>query len=435
MRLDTRVVPGTLPDDGTLLSSTARRPQRRRRRRHWIAVALVVAVVAAVVGGVRLADDVQRAVARVAADEPMVASGKSVLADLWRDYRETYLESGTGRTLDLQDGAVTTSQGQSYTMLRAVWMDDQETFAQSWQWTKDNLQRDDALLANRFGELADGTYGIQQDLGGAVSATDADVDVALALLMAYSRWQQDDYLYDALPIVDAVWEQSVVRVDGAPVLVADDLQRNGGDQVLVNPSSLAPYAYRVFAAVDPDRDWAGLVDSSYALLGRLTGDPLGAGATVGLPPDWVHVDRSTGELSAVAGDLSTRYSTDALRVSWRLALDHAWYGDERALRLLEGQSFLADTYLEQGRLVAAYHRDGTPAADSEAPAVYGGAMGYFDTVRPDLADEVYTDELLPLYDLDTGDLDEQLTYYDSNWVWFGMALHLDELPNLNVSEE
>ena len=40
-----------------------------------------------------------------------------------------------------------------------------------------------------------------------------------------------------------------------------------------------------------------------------------------------------------------------------------------------------------------------------------------------------------LYDLDTGDLDEQLSNYDANWVWFGMALHLDELPNLNVSEE
>jgi endoglucanase len=67
--------------------------------------------------------------------------------------------------------------------------------------------------------------------------------------------------------------------------------------------------------------------------------------------------------------------------------------------------------------------------------MYSGAMGYFTTVEPDLADEVYTEELLPLYDPDTGDLTEQLDYYDSNWVWFGMALHLDELPNLNVTEE
>jgi endoglucanase len=96
---------------------------------------------------------------------------------------------------------------------------------------------------------------------------------------------------------------------------------------------------------------------------------------------------------------------------------------------------LAREWTEQGRLVAAYERNGTPATDSEAPALYGGAMGYFTTVEPDLADEVYTEELLPLYDPDTGDLTEQLDYYDSNWVWFGMALHLDELPNLNVTEE
>jgi endoglucanase len=432
MRLDERAVPEVFAHD-----SLPRRDagQRARRRRRGIAAVVAVAVGVTVVGGLRLADDVQRAAEVIAADEPMVASDKTVLADLWRAYTETYIESGTNRTMDLQDGGVTTSQGQSYTMLRAVWMDDQQTFAESWQWTKDNLQRDDWLLARRFGERPDGSYGIQDELGGADSATDADVDVAFALLMAYSRWQQDDYLYDALPVIDAVWEQSVVLVDGAPVLVADDLQGTDADQVLVNPSYLAPYAYRVFARVDPGHDWSGLVDSSYALLEELADEPLDADRSAGLPPDWVHVDRRTGEFSAVGGDLTTRFGHDALRLPWRLALDRAWYGEERALRLLEGQSVLAESWTGQGRLVAAYDRDGAPAAGDEAPALYGGAMGYFTTVRPDLADEVYTDELLPLYDPDTGDLAEQLSYYDSNWVWFGMALHLDELPNLNVSEE
>ncbi len=432
MRLDERAVPEVFAHD-----SLPRRDagQRARRRRRGIAAVVAVAVGVTVVGGLRLADDVQRAAEVIAADEPMVASDKTVLADLWRVYTETYVESGTNRTMDLQDGGVTTSEGQGYTMLRAVWMDDQQTFAESWQWTKDNLQRDDWLLARRFGERPDGSYGIQDELGGAASATGADVDVAFALLMAYSRWQQDDYLYDALPVIDAVWEQSVVRVDGAPVLVADDLQAADADQVLVNPSYLAPYAYRVFARVDPSHDWSGLVDSSYALLEELADEPLDADRSAGLPPDWVHVDRRTGEFSAVGGDLTTRFGHEALRLPWRLALDRAWHGEERALRLLEGQSVLAESWTGQGRLVAGYDRDGAPAAGDEAPALYGGAMGYFTTVRPDLADEVYTDELLPLYDPDTGDLAEQLSYYDSNWVWFGMALHLDELPNLNVSEE
>jgi endoglucanase len=432
MRLDERAVPEVFAHDRLPRRDAG---QRARRRRRGIAAAVAVAVGVTVVGGLRLGDDVQRAAEVIAADEPMVASDKTVLADLWRVYTETYVESGTNRTMDLQDGGVTTSEGQGYTMLRAVWMDDQQTFAESWQWTKDNLQRDDWLLARRFGERPDGSYGIQDELGGAASATGADVDVAFALLMAYSRWQQDDYLYDALPVIDAVWEQSVVRVDGAPVLVADDLQAADADQVLVNPSYLAPYAYRVFARVDPSHDWSGLVDSSYALLEELADEPLDADRSAGLPPDWVHVDRRTGEFSAVGGDLTTRFGHEALRLPWRLALDRAWHGEERALRLLEGQSVLAESWTGQGRLVAGYDRDGAPAAGDEAPALYGGAMGYFTTVRPDLADKVYTEELLPLYDPDTGDLAEQLSYYDSNWVWFGMALHLDELPNLNVSEE
>ena len=433
MRLDEKIVPDVTPADRPAPRRRVGRHAARRPR--GVAAAIALAVGATVVGGVVLADDVRRTASVIAADEPMIASEKSVLADLWRDYKEIYLEEATGRTMDLQDGTVTTSEGQGYTMLRAVWMDDQETFARSWQWTKDNLQRDDSLLAGRFGERVDGSYGIQDDLGGAISATDADVDIAFALLMAYSRWQQDDYLYDAVPIIEAIWERSVLPVEGEPVLMADDLQGRNGDQVLLNPSYFAPYAYRVFAAVDPEHDWAGVVDSSYALLERLVAEPLEAGSTVGLPPERVRVDRRTGEFIAVTGDLSTRYSTDALRLPWRLALDHAWYGDERALRLLEEHAFLADAYLEHGRLVGAYYRDGTPAADYETPAMYGGAMGFFDTVRPELADEVYTEELLPLYDLDTGDLAERLSYHDSNWVWFGMALHFDELPNLNVTPE
>lgn len=433
MRRDERMMPGTRPSDHLAPRSNGR--HRARRRRRDIAVAAVVAVVAVLVGGVRLADDVQQAAAVVAADRPMVASDKTLLSDLWRVYQETYIEAGTNRTMDLQDGGVTTSEGQGYTMLRAVWMDDQQTFADSWQWTKDNLQQDDSRLSGRFGERPDGSYGIQEDLGGGNSATGADVDVAFALLMAYSRWQEDDYLYDALPLVDAVWEQSVVTVDGAPVLVADDRERGPREDVVVNPSGLAPYAYRVFDRVDPDHDWMALVDGSYALLQELVEQPLDADRVAGLPPDWVRLDPRTGEFSAPGGDLTTQFGSEALRLPWRLALDHAWNNEPRALRLLEGQDVLAREWTEQGRLVAAYERNGTPATDREAPALYGGAMGYFTTVRPDLADEVYTDALLPLYDPDTGDLTEQLGYYDSTWVWFGMALHLDELPNLNVTEE
>jgi endoglucanase len=423
------------PDVHPVDDSAAGRARRTHRHHVGVAVILVLAIVLGVVGAIRYADDVGRAVQSVAADEPRAASDKVVLDDLWRDYTDTYLEAGTHRTIDRQAGGITTSEGESYTMLRAVWVDDLQTFADSWQWTKDNLQRDDHLMSWKFGPQEDGSYGIQVGVGGANTATDADVDIAYALLMAYSRWKDDAFLYDALPIIHSIWEREVVQVGGRPVLVANDLERANPRQLLINPSYFAPYAYRVFATVDPDHDWAGLVDNSYALLEQLAQQPLDADATAGLPPDWVHLDRRTGEFSAVDDTLTTNFSYDALRLPWRLALDQRWYGEPRARELLAGESVLGARWTADGRLVASYHRDGTAAADYESPAMYGGAMGYFTVAQPALAEQIYDQELLTLHDADTGHLAQPLSYYDSNWVWFGMALYLDRLPNLTVSEQ
>ncbi|SDO74615.1 endoglucanase [Klenkia soli] len=415
------------PDPST---STSRRPGRRVLL--LVAAALVVALAAGLVGLARADDRVAAAVDRVTADAPMSVGDRTALDALWRVYKETYLEPGTNRTLDKQNDDITTSEGQSYTMMRAVWSDDLATFRASWQWTKDNLQRPDFLMSWRFGERPDGTYGVQTEVGGDNTATDADVDIAFSLLMAYQRWQDDTFLYDALPIINSIWDEEVVAVGGRPVLVANDLEQDDRDRVLLNPSYFAPYAYRVFAEVDddPTHDWSAVVDSSYEILAELDAAPLDTATSAGLAPDWVFLDRRTGAYSAVSDTLTTRFSYDALRSPWRLALDLEWNAEPRARALLEEQDVLADDWRTDGRLVAAYSRDGSPAADYEAPAMYGGTMGFFATVEPELATEVYQDELLPVYDADTGNLTTDLGYYDSNWVWFGMALYLDQLPDL-----
>ncbi|SDX96566.1 endoglucanase [Modestobacter sp. DSM 44400] len=433
MRLDERVAPDTSTMDD--VPSGRARPPKRRRGRLGVAVLVVLAVVLGLVGTNRYADDIGKSVQAITADEPRAVSGRVVLDDLWRVYKQTYLEKGTSRTIDRQSDGITTSEGESYTLLRSVWTDDLQTFTDSWQWTKDNLQRDDFLLAWKFGRRADGSYGIQNAAGGGNTATDADVDTAFALLMAYSRWKQDVFLYDALPLITSIWEKEVVSVDGAPVLVANDLERFNPVRLVLNPSYFAPYAYRVFAKVDPAHDWLGLVDNSYAILQTLSQQPLDADRSAGLPPDWVVLNRLNGEFSSASDTLTTRFSYDALRLPWRLALDYRWYGEERGRQLLDREAVLARQWTANHRLVAAYNRDGTPAVDYGSPAMYGGAMGYFAVVQPALADEVYTDALLPFHDADTGNLTGPLGYYDSNWVWFGMALYLDQLPNLTVTDE
>src|SRR5688572_27571716 len=88
---------------------------------------------------------------------PLLFSERTMLSHIWEGYKREYLEPETYRTPDRQRGDITTSEGQSYTMLRAVWNDDKQTFDRSWAWTKNNLQREDALFSWLFGQREDGS--------------------------------------------------------------------------------------------------------------------------------------------------------------------------------------------------------------------------------------------------------------------------------------
>lgn len=364
---------------------------------------------------------------------PLVYANKDMLQEMWMAYKQNNIESGSNRTLDKQLDNITTSEGQSYTMLRAVWMDDQVTFDASWKWTKDSLQRDDSLMSWKFGPLPNGSYGVQTAAGGNNTATDGDVDIALSLLMAYSRWQNDDYLYDATPIISSIWEKEVVIINGKPVLVANDLERNNPNSVIVNPSYFAPYAYKVFAQVDKKHDWRGLADNSYAILAAASDSKLDATKSSGLPPDWIIIDRINGGIKATSSpDLTTRFGFDAIRTPWRLALDYAWYQDPRSKQLLSRYDILANEWQSSGQIKAAYNHDGTVAADYQTPATYGATIGYFKVINPKLADVIYRTKLTSLYNPDEQKPAQPLSYYDDNWSWFGTALYLDALPNLTA---
>jgi len=355
---------------------------------------------------------------------PLVFSPTQMMGSLWSDYKLGYLEDN--RTVDRQRDNVTTSEGQSYTMLRAVWMGDKETFDNAWQWTKDNLDRsEDRLSSWLFGQRADGTYGVLVDQGGYNSASDADQDMAMALIFAYARWQDERYMGDARAILADLWDKEVFMVQGRPYLAANDLEKfSPSTTAIVNPSYLAPYAYRIFATIDTTRDWAGLVDTSYEVIDASLSNE-------GLPPDWVRVDKRTGKVLAAGSDLPANFSYDALRTPWRLNLDWQWYGDERAVSILRKMTALEEQWRGEG-LLTPMSREGTPIG-SESPALYGGTLGYFIVADAGLAKEVYEKKIQFLYDPNVNRFKERLSYYDDNWAWFGIGLYNKLLPNLAAS--
>lgn len=368
-------------------------------------------------------------------DIPLVFADRTMLNALWATYKENYWESSSGRTLDRQQKDITTSEGQSYTMLRSVWQSDKATFDQTWKFTKEQMQhKDDALFAWRWGEKTDGTYGVLTEQGGQNAASDAEVDIALALMMAANRWQQNTYLDEAKSIVNDIWEKEVITVDGKHYLAANDLEKfSESDTAIINPSYFAPYAFKAFAQIDADKDhdWKQLSDDSYDILNKSIDAKLDKENSANLPPDWFLVHKETGELSpATQPNLTSDYSYDALRTPWRLALDWQWNKDERAKSTLEKMSFLDDKWTSEQKLYSAYSHDGQTLSQDEVPAMYGGAIGYFKVTNPTTAKEIYETKLKSLYDPTGERWNQEISYYSDNWAWFGMALYENRLDNL-----
>jgi endoglucanase len=388
-----------------------------------VGISIVLASAAVYLGGTRR-------------DVPLIFSPEQVLGSTWNAYKLTYLEPDTGRTLDKQENNITTSEGESYTMLRAVWMDDKATFDQSWTWTKDNLKRpNDRLSAWLFGQEPDGSYGILTAQGGENNASDADTDIAMSLIFAYARWQDPTYLGDARVIVHDLWAQDVITINGTPYMTADNQEKTSSQPTaLIDVSYLSPAAYRMFATIDPGDPWMSLVDSSYQVIGASMQSPLDATSTADLPPDWVAINKTTGALSApTTSGQDTNFGYDALRTPYRLALDYEWYGDPRDKQLLSEMTFLSTQWQQNDALASTYSHDGSVVTANEDASMYGGTIGYFMIADPSDATSVYDQKLAYLYDPDQNAWKQTLSYYDDNWAWFGIGLYNNILPNLFAS--
>jgi endoglucanase len=362
---------------------------------------------------------------RVDKQDVVSAGNDGLLLTMWDDYVARFIHAG--RVSDPQREGETTSEGQAYAMLRAVYMNDRTTFDQVWAWTRQHLQvrSDDALLAWLWGSVR----------GGAVldesPAADADQDAALALLFAAQQWDDATYREDAQAILDSIWSHLTQEVAGQRMLIASDWA--GGDRPVVNPSYLAPYAYRIFAEADPTHGWSELIDSSYALFAKLASSQA-TGGTEGLVPNWVVVDAKTG----VPGRATERvrsgdeFSFDASRVPFRLALDWMWFAEPRALAALEAIDLPAAELAESGRLLAAYDLHGRPTVDYEAGSMYAGAIPLLLLDDRELAIRILTEKVIGPA-LATDGLDHS-SYYAQNWAWFATALVDGGMANLWAEE-
>jgi endo-1,4-beta-D-glucanase Y len=321
------------------------------------------------------------------------------------------------------DGSVT-SEAQAYALLRGVWSGDRAGFDRTWQWTAEHLLTSTGLLGWRY----------QAERLDQHNATDADTDAALALLLASEQWQVPEYRTAGIQMLSAIWTADVAAVDGHQYVTAGDWAP-ALDVIAVNPSYFAPYAYHVFAQVDPDpsHDWTGVIDDGYAVLFAGSAANFGADRSAGLPPDWLGIDRSTGQILPLALDDTdtTAYGYDAPRTYWRLALDLRWNGDGRAAAYLAQAGFLRDEVTRAGDVRAVYSHAGTVSEDRASVVGTAGALAALLTLDPNAANTLFTGRLLGSVqhaDATQAYWDDPSDLYAQEWGWFATALFADHLP-------
>lgn len=326
----------------------------------------------------------------------------------WSDYEERYVRP-EGYVVDrTRPVAPVTSEGQGYALLRAVWQRDEETFRRVFEWTEAHLLRDDGLYSWLWtpedgGRVADPN-----------TATDAEQEIAWALVLASRAFDRPEYLERARELLKAVRRETAVRLDEGWYPAAGNW---AVEDRVINLSYFVPYAYPYFQRAHPEGEWDEALEAGYRLLRRWLDAPGHR-----LVPDFLVVGED-GSLRAAPDDLelSRGFSHDAMRIYWRVAVDCLLHDRLRACADPAGVDEMADLLARDGRLFSRYGVSGRPLNDSTSISFYGSLLPAFLLHRPPLARALLGGPLSPR-SLDSL-LGQDGRYYDRNWTWFGIAVY------------
>ncbi|NJM80013.1 MAG: T9SS type A sorting domain-containing protein [Flavobacterium sp.] len=247
----------------------------------------------------------------------------------------------------------TVSEGVAYGMLLTVYKADKVTFDGLWNYYKDNRNGNGVMNWKING--CSGTVGQN-------GATDAELDAAMALIVADYQWGSTgtiNYRADALALIAAMKQHEVEA--NTFVLKPGDMF---GGSALTNPSYFAPAYYRAYGVFSNDVTfWNNVATKAYDVINaNLTTN----NAVGGLVSDWC---QASGAYSNQAGSYvnnGQRYTYDAARTPWRIATDYVWYGNTSGktyakkcsdfVRVtLGGTANIKDGYYQNGNLSGQWH--------------------------------------------------------------------------------
>ncbi|MFI3310612.1 glycosyl hydrolase family 8 [Ewingella allii] len=227
----------------------------------------------------------------------------------WLEYKSRFLQAD-GRIADTANKGVSHTEGQGFSMLLAVYNNDQGTFDQLWQWANKNLYRKDiGLYSWRYDPNATPKVADKNN------ASDGDTLMAWALLLAGDRWHDPRYTQASDKLQSALIKKTVIDYAGYKVMLPGVSGFNQTSSITLNPSYFLFPAWQAFYQHSHLKVWKDLDESGVALLGKMTFGELR------LQTDWVTL-QADGTLLP-SSKWPPRFSYDAVRIPLYLGWAHA----------------------------------------------------------------------------------------------------------------
>jgi len=221
----------------------------------------------------------------------------------------------------------TVSEGIGYGMLLTLFAGDFEAYNSLWYYNRGYREYQGV---NNLMPWRTGTYSYES-LGSnanASSATDADLDIATSLVLAYFMTGGVEYLNDAILVMTSIWD---AEISPTYMIYSGNTPTWKGANAAYNLSYFSPIALKLFALVDKNHDWTGVLNKMYEYMIAVQN------AGTGVFPDWSDangnpIDPDNGS----AAKTYWRFHHEAVRIPWRIAWDYFWTQDPRAQQVLNG---------------------------------------------------------------------------------------------------
>lgn len=369
----------------------------------------------------------------------------------WREWKAAMITAtNTGaaprlRVMGGTDMQSTTSEGMSYGMTFASVLDDQATFDGLWLFVADFLDKHG---------LMDWHIAADRSRAGTGGATDADEDIAMALVNACTKvklkaWPASpnkiDYCAAATAMINAVYQYEVDQpgysensgLDNNPgyELIPGDQWSISSDYPngIVNLSYFAPAYYRIFGKFTNNvAAWDNVIKRNYELAATVQSKP---GNCAHLVSNWNTYQGDPQKVDWQA-DSYMNFGWDGARFAWRVALDRAWFNDPTAQQIINQLgSFFASVGVDN--IKAEYKMDGTSPNNYSAPffTAHGAtaiwAANNLTALKCGQADGTIKSTPQQGYDAVVATKDTSPNpYYNNAWRLFAMLLMSGNFPNL-----